>query len=629
MSAADGGETQVALVIVAQAEYEHWERLTEIIEAVDDLRARLAGSPYVLHLPELQWGGKKADVEAKLGAGLEALGPRSRLVLYWVGHGTSNGTHYLVTQDSPRHVSDFTALTLRSLGSVLAGCRAEKVLAIIDTCYSSGGVPDVATEVTRMLTHRLALPGQLRLIAVLPSVHAFKKAQAALLTRALAAALTGSDDTRRSWTDSDELIRVSELAEALVEQLSHAYGPDWQPPQPFVTGVGDRFLPNPRFVPDSAAIDVDTRRRLRAAGVGLPSGGGLELGGDEVLRDFTGRVRVLAELDRVIADRAPGVTVLTSPPGAGKSAVLAKLVTDARERIGVAVHAKGLNIADMARILAADLELPVDAEGPQGPARVVDAVAAAGDRRAVLVLDALDEARAPREVASFLRSLAEQASACVLVGSRTNPGGGPARAGEDAKRGLRALLGEDARVVDLGAEPDSEADIDAYVNRRLQGSPHVADPDGIVRVAAAVARKAEGSFLYARVVTLTLEHAESLDGPLPPGPVEAFLHDLATRFGESAPTVDGMLAGLAWGQGAGLSRSVWPRVASAVLGSWKSYTDADTAWVLDHAGWYVFESSEAGQTVYRLMHQSLTEHYRAQVEHPFQVQRRIAEGLAS
>ena len=59
-----------------------------------------------------------------------------------------------------------------------------------------------------------------------------------------------------------------------------------------------------------------------------------------------------------------------------------------------------------------------------------------------------------------------------------------------------------------------------------------------------------------------------------------------------------------------------PAVAAAVPPERRTATAEDVAWVLDHAGFHILEGGEAGQTVYRLVHQSFVDHYRGLVPDP-------------
>jgi uncharacterized protein (DUF779 family) len=91
--------------------------------------------------------------------------------------------------------------------------------------------------------------------------------------------------------------------------------------------------------------------------------------------------------------------------------------------------------------------------------------------------------------------------------------------------------------------------------------------------------------------------------------------------------VNDILAALAWGEGKGLTRRVWPLVASTLSLTSAPYSDGDVAWVLEHAGWHIIEAGEDGQAVYRLAHQAFADHYRSRADLE-NANARITEALA-
>jgi hypothetical protein len=80
----------------------------------------------------------------------------------------------------------------------------------------------------------------------------------------------------------------------------------------------------------------------------------------------------------------------------------------------------------------------------------------------------------------------------------------------------------------------------------------------------------------------------------------------------------GLLRALAWSHGAGLPwGGLWPPLATAlatVAGATAIYDDGDVRALLDRAGDLIVESVEDGQPVYRLFHEALAEHLRAQTD---------------
>jgi hypothetical protein len=161
---------------------------------------------------------------------------------------------------------------------------------------------------------------------------------------------------------------------------------------------------------------------------------------------FTGRTALLRELTRWLEHGVPGraVRVVTGSAGTGKSAVLAWLcavsapqlrteiasgrpaaladaaAAPAAGRVSAAVWTRGLDADSAAGVLATGLALPV-ADG----ATLDEVLAAVGDpdradrARLVVVVDALDEAQEPRQIArELLLPLARDLGVRVLAGTR-------------------------------------------------------------------------------------------------------------------------------------------------------------------------------------------------------------------
>jgi len=645
----ESSRPQTVLVIVAQGTYTNWEQLTQVPGLARKLATALDGNGYRLRLPELLEGGTVAGVRDALGPFLKELSEHDRLMLYWIGHGSGSGIHYLVVKDSPKPADAWMAIPTRDLGILIAQSKVEKVLVVLDTCFSSGGAEGFARDIYEVLNTKTDLPGQIRFAGVLPSVNALEKAQEGVFCRALEKVLTDPSVPSRRWTDQDEQIGFSNLGVALLEVLGHEFGEGWQPPRPFTLGFDDRFLPNPRYRGPQPAMDVETRRMHVPEALALAAGG-VEAG--VIGSYFKGRTRVLSELVHWLREGS-GVLILTGPPGSGKSAVLGRLATlcnpahrqisegggDAGAThestlpvvaIDAALHAKGLAVGECARRIAEQAGIEPPAGVSFDTARFLDSVRELGRPPTVLV-DALDEAVHPLEVGEVLLRLSTEAGGRVLVGTRRSPDGRPLQEGVDRHSRLRFVFGKQARIVDLDDEPDTAADIAAYVTARLKDDPrsrHRDDAEAIERVAQGVAERAQGVFLYARVVSRTLQEAAVLDARnLPVGPLEAFADDLNTRFKDTKEVVVGLLTALAWGEGGGLSRWAWPRVATALSTAGESYDEAQVASVLDHAGFHILEAAESGQTVYRLAHQSFTELYRRQSADVVGVQQAITKAL--
>jgi WD40 repeat protein len=285
--------------------------------------------------------------------------------------------------------------------------------------------------------------------------------------------------------------------------------------------------------------------------------------------------------------------------------------------IDVAIHAKGKTLDDCASALAKALGIEVTRDVSLDIEALVTAIGRIG-RRVTIMIDALDEAASEQASAIAARlvvPLGRLARVRVLIGSRHSIEGAIVPQGEDRHARLRAAFGTDAIIEDLGDEAETREDIAEYVRSRLLSSTkHRGNSTGIAAAAERVAARADGVFLFARIVSRTLQELDSLDGELPSTALEAFAHDLQTRFGGERQRVDDLLAALAWGEGNGLTRRVWPLVANAVVTRQRTYNDDAVAWVLGHAGWHIIEAGEDGQAVYRLAHQALADYYRHRVD---------------
>src|SRR4029453_5299178 len=221
-------------------------------------------------------------------------------------------------------LTGFNAVDTKTLGSAVAKSPAEKVLVILDTCYSGRGAGEVAEAVAKVLGTRPAAPGRQKAVAVIASAHALDKAQEGVFGEALVHVLANPSVNRR-WSDEDSFIHTEFLAAAVADELE-ARGIAQRPGYK-ADGLGQDFVPNPRHRPGILAEDVETRRRrLEAAEEHfLPAARGIEVG--ETGWDFPGRERLVRDVISWLATARSGMLVVTGPPGAGKSAVMGRLAT--------------------------------------------------------------------------------------------------------------------------------------------------------------------------------------------------------------------------------------------------------------------------------------------------------------
>lgn len=362
---------------------------------------------------------------------------------------------------------------------------------------------------------------------------------------------------------------------------------------------------------------------------------------------FTGRSHALQQLVSWLDnpdDRT--ARVVTGPPGSGKSAVLAWLVTLSNPRrmqqaptavsevtapqgtvprpgsIDLAVHAKGRTPQELVDFISRAVGLslkdePSRAKDDFGP--LVDALLQHG-RPMVVVVDALDEAIQPQRVArEFLEPLATRGGRVgvrLLVGTRPQ---------------LLGLLGPSFKRLDLDRPPYLEtADVARYVERLLQSAeegpanPYRNQAALRRRVADAVAARAAGNFLVAQLTSRALLAAGEvieLDEPdwpaRLPNTVGTAMDHLLAAFGEQEPRIRDLLRPLAYVQARGLADDqVWAALATATAATPgpHPYTDRDARWLRTTLAANLLERVHVpfeDRIGFRLFHQALAEHLRA------------------
>ncbi|CAL9623929.1 hypothetical protein [Streptomyces sp. enrichment culture] len=631
-------------VLVGMSDYRDasWPRLRHVPASVDRLYRLFRSLGYGHELPELARGGDWALVTDRLRAWH---GGGSRLVLYWTGHGCVDADeHFLIAADSPgTRLDGYRAIAAGALARFLAHRDFDEVLVLLDCCASGVAASRVAHEICRVLDHTSAA-GAERRFAVIASTRGYDSAEEGVFAEALEQVVRHGPEDRR-WTEHDETIRSDELADAMGRIMAErdaatAY---------VALGAPVPALCNPLHpsatVPDE---DVETKRwrRLRAVEVDqhlVLSARGIEVG--ETGWYFCGRSRLMRRLVSWLTDAEHGLFAVTGSPGTGKSALLGRIATlsvpglriVAEEEgalsgtpnaelpplgsVDLALSCRNKTLDDCLGAVADTLDLPCRRTGWLRAAQVVREVGELG-RRVTLVIDGLDEARAGEAVpiaADLLRPLADLPRVRVLVGTRPHRAGGT-EVSADAGPLLRALAADATAVLD--AEPETRADLTAYARRRLLGAERspLRGRDGLaLEWAERIAETGGGMFLYARVATravlAALARPDAADRDLRlerllAGGLSAVLDEEFARSPDPERLRD-LLRPLAWAEGAGLPRrDLWPALAGALSTGGRVYRDEDVAWVLEHAGFHVVESGESGQTVYRLYHQALIDHFR-------------------
>ncbi|MFB6626287.1 AAA family ATPase [Streptomyces sp. NPDC056374] len=439
---------------------------------------------------------------------------------------------------------------------------------------------------------------------------------------------------------------------------------------PFFTQLDDLgFFPNPehRRQPDSLLeqVDSDAASLLDEAFDSrhfILHGAGTEPLGREAQEGyFHGRDAEVRSLAAWFNGQGPGFQVVTGKPGVGKSALLGVLICAAHPalRTGtrnlwwrlpvkpalngqlVVVHARHRaieHIADsFARQLGAD-----DRDRPDGgwDAQSLAALAHAGVAHTTtgspytLVIDALDEAERPQDIAQALlaplarQSLAGTAPIRLLLGTRSAPG-------LDATLALARSRGG---LLDLDhAEPrELESALRDYVSDMLAvDTPYAAveAADAATALAEGIAVRLTGSDrnqLTAKplgwgeflVAGLYLRHV--LTGPVQLDPeaarriglaVPTDLHellelDLAGRAAH--PNLRAVLTALAHAEGEGMPERILAHTMPAFLPQPEGPLPIDDARdALDQARFYLRRAVDVdGTTLYRLFHAGLAESLR-------------------
>lgn len=569
------------------------------------------------------------------------LGPEDMVVLYFAGHGVVEEAdrHYLLCWDSDPHSLAATALATEDIVRILTRNGLGHLLVVLDTCYGGDGAVDGAQLVLRTVARGISgstTRGGVWFLSAARSEGAADGAFALTIRRAL----------QRVGERTGQRQRFLDLTD-IVTELNHSFERLELPQRAalangLITGVAP-FFANAGYAPHlpEGDTDLEQQRRLakrdldehfdpRSRGVAYPT---------EIGAYFHGRERLRAELvDWILAEGGDGKTrVVTGSPGCGKSAVLGRIVAmadadyrareptavfgpEARIPVGwvdVAVHARHKGLEQIVAQIADTLGIRADGSA--------DLLRKLGERsrrtgKLVVAVDALDEAGSgtaadaggrgePRRIArQFLRPLAEVPNVRLLVGTR---------------RELLDSLGS-ARVLDLDHERyRNSKDIPEYVANVLLaqrqaeiGTPYRDAPELARLVGDAVAQRAAGNFLVARMAARTLRSAEKpvdtalpnwRDG-LPSGIGEAFEDDL-DRFGPDKDRAKHLLTPLAFAEGQGLPRGpLWTGIAAALF--CREFDEDDLAWLLKTAGSYLVEGTEGGRSVYRLYHLALAEYLR-------------------
>jgi hypothetical protein len=611
------------------------------VAGLADWFTRRSGVAHSHALPNLGKSPKASEILESLRAFLQGCTETDVVVLYMACHGELEGSRaHLFARNTPRKALAGLSIDASVLGAILGQSKPHNILLVIDACVAGRigsalqrAAEDAADEEGNRDPHRPY--AQVVVASTFGRDPAFDGRFAeAFLNVVSNERWTG---TSNPWLAIDQLITGlnEELRDLAVAQVAERR--EWG------TAAAE-LIPNPNVASRQlgklmADEEFEAHFDPAARGVARGERGSFFTGRDKELK------RIVKWLDRENHDVAdgdrmapPSLLVITGSPGSGKSALLSR----------VAVLADPAHRPDD-KALTALTECTVPPKGAldavvwchnKTARQLIDAIAAAlgGSastpdtllhlahgrslgRGTTIAIDALDETQdgLARHVASHvLWPLSRVPGIRLLVATRRRP----VRDGEGGQADLLDhLRAEPASVIDLDAAPDTRDDIRAYVEARIRaGRPDAGDSAQLGDLADRIADAAGNSFLVAAIAArsavaggltradgtylLPTEVGEALAGY-----IDALPDPLKAR---------GLLRALAWSHGAGLPwGTLWPRIATAlseVAGAAAAYDDGDVRALLDRAGDLIVESVEAGQPVYRLFHEALAEHLRAETD---------------
>ncbi len=524
------------------------------------------------------------------------------IVFYYTGHAevAGSGSLFLLTTDfkPPSYVG--TAFEAKQLADIvlaagLSGTRRgiENVLFIIDTCFAGEAGRELAVELGSAF---LSLSrGIFYLIgASLP----LEEANAGAFAEAFISAIEELSNRHVM----QEYFYLDQIIPGVNERLGGHRAVSFTASSPQSI---PKFFPNPNFIDtaNSAILASDAQRAIvdrdfrehwgpRSRGVEFDRQTGSY---------FSGRTKVLRRLFAFLSDaKDSGPLVVTGKPGAGKSAILGRVVALAKAKefpeVDLAIFLRNKTVDDVVQQLAIHF-------GVEATLDPVLKVAADSSEPIRIVADALDESAEPvKIIENLLRPLGAMPPVHLILGTRAQYA---------SEVGASEIIDIDSR------EYADRSDIAAYVAARLrrQDEPYEETFYTYEQAAAVgllVAKRVHPNFLTARLIAeyllakLEVVDIASLDESTFPQAIGNAFDLYLSRFGENEQRVRDILLPLAFAQGLGLPwDNIWPSVASKL--SDRRCANDDVRWVLQSAGAFILESRASERSVYRLYHEALAE----------------------
>ncbi|WP_024800523.1 WD40 repeat domain-containing protein [Nocardia sp. BMG51109] len=573
------------------------------------------------------------DVSARLRQWSDG-DPSIRSILYWVGHGWSDGHQAALihSRTSPEHPGTEgigPERVAEAVSSRYPNDTQPWALVMIEACQSAH-FTRLVQNALNLLEHR----GNYLLISPTP-----KDGAVAL----------GSLQKTLDTTFAAEDVSLDRLAKALSDK-----GLQVIQSKP----IPDDVVALERRVRLPANITVDARGQLAAAVDILPSDvkrhfitkahGGLGSFEHVVLNEqswyFEGREDDTQQVVSWLRENSNGILVITGSPGSGKSAFLGNLIVQANPAMRAALRSaellaetpKGLPdnvfdvcttvtglpsedvVARLAEAIGATMPDDVAGEGITAAGHWLAQEMRARTEPITIVIDALDEAAFPEELAGhILQPLGQVPTVRLLVGTRKSTLDHVDEPTDDESL-LHALGTSETDIVTI--RTDRQA-IRRFVAHRL-GNRVQRDQSirlNVDRFADAVAQHVP-QFLMAQlavheVLSNPEWHSDRTWNDLLSLNHQGLFGLAVTRLFKKHPSYQSILVGLAFARGHGIPihDGVWRTVAQAIGDHERirrsSVMDEHIERFVDDAAPYVIVDNEYDQTVYRLAHRTFAEHF--------------------
>lgn len=614
-------------------------------EELESISSQLNAFGYERNLAEQSLNPTKAEFAQAVSTWFQGLTDTDIAILYYSSHGESDhDRYYLLTTDSMPCNPDVTSIPAEELGRWISkNVKASQVLVIVDACYSATGGQQLAAAVNNILT---AINSGLQ-VYVISAARSRQEASQSVLASAFQAALSPG---REYGGPTQEYLGFDDVIAAINDHLKAHY--------PKQTAVGNsvnvmgrfKFFRNPNFqrgIP--SGLDIERQKAMLEHWIPKAKGANVDAG----TWYFTGRQNALDELIQWLNSKSGDTRprIITGGPGSGKSALLSRLVTTSalsineapqpdswsqaplvEGEITAAIHLRQKTLGDVVELLAATIGLPAE-DAPQLLNKIETL-----EGETVIIFDALDEAEERDEILHrLIAPLSGRTGVRLLIGTRP-----------DVARGRLRFSGLGEKVVEIDLDTDAyynQDDVATYVERRLlaedepdRPTPYRNKQALASEVARAVAARAHFAFLAAHTVvqsllSMTEPVDTSIEGwvdQLPTGidsAFDAYVEALIASDSDlSRARVMEVLAPLAFAFGEGLPWSnIWPAMAGALANA--NISDSQVSTIFEKVAAFVIESLEDNRSVYRLCHEALAEHLRAQFPNTKEVHRKLTQSL--